>query len=425
VPLLLPFGIALEVLILCLALVAGWQLWQARDRLAQIPGLRPLALSSALLAGAGLASAIGAVRPALALLWVLSAIGYGLFAAFWILICRDPVRRRAVLIGAGLAVALWTFDALLQALTGIGLGGRAEADRLSGVFGSGDLKLGPVLAMLAPFLLVPLLQRQREGDSPADAAGASATAARERGRRWLLLLAFLALTTTILLAGARAGWIGYSVGLVGLVCFRYRQQPARLAQMLLLAAVVTLLLGSAGYALSERFAERVERTLRLLDGSRDGIDHALAGRLPIFETAARMSAANPLNGVGVRGFRYAYPEHAGADDPWLAADGARGAAHPHYWPLEVLAEQGLIGALAWLLLLAGVLRLWLRADARARLAALAPALALLVLLFPFNTHPALYSSFWQALFWWVLGLYLACLTHKVAGPGAFGAARNR
>lgn len=431
-PLLLPLGIALEVWILCLALLAGWQLWQRREHLTEIRGLRPLALISGLLLAAGLASAIGAARPTRSLFWVLSALGYSLFAAFWILRCQTADRRNAVLIGAGLAVALWTVDALLQALTGISLGGRAEADRLSGVFGSDDLKLGPVLAMLSPFLLVPLLQRRAEAavQTAPDPTVGAVSAAFARRRRWLLLLAFLALTTTILLAGARAGWIGYGVGLAGLVCFRYWQQPARLAHVLLLAAVLTAFLGGVGYALSERFVERVERTLSLVDGTREGIDHALAGRLPIFETAARMAAANPINGVGIRGFRHAYPDHARADDPWLAADGSRGAAHPHYWPLEVLAEQGLIGALAWLLLLACAWRLWLRTNAAARRTALAPALALLVLLFPLNTHPALYSSFWQALFWWLLGLYLVCASCPTVAcppldPDADGPARHR
>jgi O-antigen ligase len=330
-----------------------------------------------------------------------------------------------VLIGAGLAVALWTMDALVQALAGIGLGGRAEADRLSGVFGSGDLKLGPVLAMLAPFVLAPLL-RAREAQPVIAASSverAEPAPVLERRRKWVLILSFLALTAVILLAGARAGWIGYAIGLIALVCFHYRQQPAKLARMLLLASVTTVMLGGAGYALSERFAERVDRTLSFLDRTRDGIDYALAGRLPIFQTAASMAGSNPINGVGVRSFRYAYPEHAAASDPWVAADGSRGAAHPHYWPLEVLAEQGLIGALAWLLLLGGLLRLWHRADASGRSAALAPGLALLVLLFPLNTHPALYSSFWQALLWWAVGLYLGCVTATRTGPSA-GRASN-
>ncbi len=416
IPLLLPFGVALEVMILGLALVAGWQLWSQRSQLTQIPGLRPLALISTLLIAAGLCSAIGSSWPARPGVWVLSALGYSLFAAFWILRCQDPARRRALLTGAALPVALWTADALLQAVAGTSLGGRADADRLSGVFGSDDLKLGPVLAMLAPFLLVPLLARQGQNAEQSAPLAAPGLAAHTR-RRYALLLAFLALTVVVLLAGARAGWIGYAVGLFAMACFQYRQRPRKLVQLLAFALLAGVLLGSAGYALSERFAERVDRTLSLLDGSRAGIDYALAGRVPIFETAATMAAGNPVNGVGVRNFRHAYPEYAAADDPWVAADRSRGAAHPHYWPLEVLAEQGAIGALAWLAVLIVLIHRWRRADAGARSAALAPGLALLVLLFPLNTHPALYSSFWQALWWWALGMYLGCLGSRAQGSG--------
>lgn len=414
IPLLLPFGIALELLVLGLALVASWQLWSRRGQSMQRSGLRGLALIGALLIGAGACSAIGADWPARSMLWAISAVGYGLFAAFWILRCHDPLRRRAVLIGAALPVALWTVDALLQAVTGIGLGGRAEADRLSGIFGSNDLKLGPVLAMLAPFLLVPLLPRH----APHAEASAPSTAAnpdlRTRRRRYGLLLAFLSLTLVVLLAGARAGWIGYAVGLVALVCFHYRQRPRMLLQLLSFAFLSAALLGATGYVLSERFAERVDRSLSALDGSRAGIDHALAGRVSIFETAATMASSNPINGVGIRNFRHAYPQYAAPGDPWVAADRSRGAAHPHYWPLEVLAEQGAIGALAWLAVLILLIVRWRRASTDHRSAALAPGLALLVLLFPLNTHPALYSSFWQALWWWALGLYLGSLSSRSA-----------
>src|SRR5204862_816380 len=52
--------------------------------------------------------------------------------------------------GAALVVGLWVLDALVQAATGTGLGGHWAGDRLSGVFGDDNLKLGPVLAVLSP-----------------------------------------------------------------------------------------------------------------------------------------------------------------------------------------------------------------------------------------------------------------------------------
>ena len=45
-------------------------------------------------------------------------------------------------------------DAFVQMITGYSLAGAAEAERLSGIFGAGNLKLGPVLAVLSPFVFV-------------------------------------------------------------------------------------------------------------------------------------------------------------------------------------------------------------------------------------------------------------------------------
>ena len=52
---------------------------------------------------------------------------------------------------------------------------------------------------------------------------------------------------------------------------------------------------------------RMQRSLLALQGSEQALDEASAGRLRIWGTALRMSAAHPINGVGVRGFPgYAY-----------------------------------------------------------------------------------------------------------------------
>ena len=41
--------------------------------------------------------------------------------------------------------------------------------------------------------------------------------------------------------------------------------------------------------------------------------------------------------------------------------------------------------------------------------AFAPALALVAMCFPLNTHLAFYSAWWGLLFWWLLALYCAAL----------------
>jgi hypothetical protein len=76
--------------------------------------------------------------------------------------------RRVVTLGLGAIVLFWTSDALVEAATGWSLGkvlhphDPATADRLSGVFGAGNLKLGLIVCSLSPFALEALRERAAE-----------------------------------------------------------------------------------------------------------------------------------------------------------------------------------------------------------------------------------------------------------------------
>ncbi len=286
--------------------------------------------------------------------------------------------------GIALVTGFWCLDALLQAATGYGLGGAMAQDRLSGIFGAGNLKLGGVMALLAPFLLLE--------------------AWRWRGPI-ALLLALLALLVVVLLAGARAAWVGLALGsmLVGWQVFGARRAARALAALVPLLAM----LAAVGYVDSSRFAQRMDRTIAALSGDRAGLDHALTGRLQIWEAAWRMGAAHPLNGVGVRGFRYAYPEFANADDAFLA--NGEQVMHAHQIVLELWSETGALGLGVWLLAVAWAWRGLRRFPAAARRRALPASIALGVALFPFNTHYAMYSAFWGLLVIWLVGVWLALL----------------
>ena len=123
-----------------------------------------------------------------------------------------------------------------------------------------------------------------------------------------------------------------------------------------------------------------------------------------------MVAAHPLAGVGVRGFRYAYPQYAAPGDAFVDTKADEGAMHAHQLVLEVLSETGLIGLLLWVAGVFAALRAWRRADDAARRRAFAPALALAVMCFPLNTHLAFYSAWWGSVFWWLLALYVAAVS---------------
>jgi O-antigen ligase len=148
--------------------------------------------------------------------------------------------------------------------------------------------------------------------------------------------------------------------------------------------------------------------MNVLRGDAHGLDEALSGRVSIWYAAAGMIRAHPVNGVGIRGFRDAYPKYASSDDFWLSR-GEKGALHAHQIVLEVLSETGFIGLGLWLMGAALAVRAWRWALPAARKRATVPALALAVTAFPVNTSLAFYASFWGGVFLLLLALFAGSL----------------
>ncbi|HEY3520806.1 MAG TPA: O-antigen ligase family protein [Rhodanobacteraceae bacterium] len=387
--LLLPFGRASEAAVL--ACMIGALVLFVRS-----PALRKYAASKLLLAlwscyfVAALISAFDAVPPGKSWNTVAALIRFAPFGCYVCWIVRDDRRLRALHLFTGVLVALWALDAWAQILTGYSLGGQAEALRISGIFGADDLKLGPVLAVLSPFVL---------------------WSARTCLGRTGLIVALLFLLGPILLAGERSAWLMYALVAI-LFLWREARTPARFALWAVCACVVAALAVGIAWKTSPRFDQRMERTLEAFGGASQGLDTALSGRTDIWRTALKMYAAHPVNGVGVRDFRYVYPQFARPGDPFLSDEACgtgQGACHPHQIVLEVLDDTGTIGLALWLLAVALALRAWWRADAAARTRAAPAGLALFVMVFPLNTHLAFYSAWWGLLFWWLLALWIAGL----------------
>jgi len=384
---LLPVGRTAELPLVAAAVAGVAVAWRMRAALRAHPGLPLLLAAFAAYWLATAFSAFDAVDPRKAWTETAADLRYLPFGLYALAVLDTPVRRARFAWLIAIVVAFWTLDALAQAAFGTSLGGRLEADRVSGVFGDDNLKLGPVLAVFAPALLVEVLHRY--------------------GRR-AALVAWSVLAAAILVAGARAAWIAFALATLVLVVrvARDRRQLVAFAAIVIAAAS---LLAVAGYAISDRVAARVHRTATALAGDRAGVDHALAFRLPIWRTAIAMGAAHPINGVGVRGFRHAYPQYSEAGDRWVDAGSDTGASHPHQIVLELIAETGAIGLLLWLAAAAAFVAGWRRAGRAARHAAFAPGLGLVAMTFPFNTHLAFYSSFWGLVLWFLVAWFAAAL----------------
>ena len=309
--------------------------------------------------------------------------------------------RRTTFGGLAIIVGLWTFDALLQAAFGTsplfwGLDQLKQLishkpmcsaeevallDRLSGFLGPCNLKLGVVLASLSPFLLFGAGKRFGILGWVIAAAGAG---------------------VVIMLAGARAAWITY--GLV-LVFSGWPLLGWKRLLMVFAFGAATL----AGLAMtSTQLRERLERTAHALAADQNGVDMALSGRAQIWDAAWCMIKDEPINGVGARGFREAFP----ACDPLHGGKPAWGqgpAHHAHQIVLEILSETGAIGLLLWLAGAALAWRAWRYATPEAKERARPAMLALVVTVFPLNTHLAFYSTFWGGLTLMLAALYTGSL----------------
>jgi O-antigen ligase len=337
---------------------------------------------------AALISAPGAVAPEKSWSTVAALLRFLPFALFACVGLRNAALWPRLIDAIAMILVLWLLDAWVQIFTGYSIAGAISAERLSGIFGAGNLKLGPVLAVLSPFLFV---------------------AARTRFARRGLVAAFVLQLPPILLAGSRAAWLMYALVVLAFA-WREARTPLRFFAWSGAAAAIVALAAMLALHDSQAFAGRVARSLRALQGSEQALDEASAGRVRIWETASRMIAAHPITGVGVRGFRYAYPKYAQPGDTFVDTEGDEGAAHAHQIVLEILSETGVLGLLLWFVGAFHALRAWWCADRVARERALAPALALAAMCFPLNTHLAFYSaSAWGLLFWWLLALYCAAL----------------
>ena len=393
---LLPVGRSSEAGIGIGAVIGLVLAWRRRKTLWLNPGVRLATIAFACYWLAALISAPGAIAPEKSWSSVAVLLRFLPFVLFACLTLRDAAVWPRIIAGVAMVVVLWLLDAWVQIFTGYSIAGATDGSRLSGIFGADNLKLGPVLAVLSPFVFA---------------------AARARFGWRGLVVAFVFQLTPILFAGSRSAWLMFA--LVALV-FAWQQSRAPLRFVAWSAGAACLVAAAVVVALhdSTAFDARLQRSLLALQGSERALDEAGAGRVRIWGTAVRMIAAHPIGGVGVRGFRFAYAQFARPGDAFVDPATGEGAAHAHQIALEVLSETGVIGLILWIAGAVAAIRAWRRAGAQARERAFAPGLALIAMCFPLNTHLAFYSAWWGLLFWWLLALYCAALGAEDDRDGA-------
>jgi O-antigen ligase len=370
---LLPFGRLSEIPVLLLAVWGLVVLINNRQRLLQEAHLRTFTLVFAGMMALTVMASVDSLWPAKS--WLITLGQLRFYLAGLVLLChpRAALLLRNISSIVVLVLLFWCLDATIQALWGHNLLGiESYPGRLTGLFGQ-NVKLGPVLALFLPLILVWVSQLNS-------------------WLRWVLVIWVLVI---ILLSGTRSAWL-----MAAFVLAIYWWHHVRGRRLLLLAKSLLLTVFGAllMWQFSADFQQRVSRSMQLLQGDQQAIDFALADRLPIWHTAVNMYLAHPYNGVGPRAFRKAYQDHAAADDVWLAHSGK--ALHAHHWVLEIMAETGTIGLLIMIWL---IFRQSKAHWHRFRDPVIWPfGVALLAALLPVVSLYSLFSSFWSICLWWML-----------------------
>ena len=302
-----------------------------------------------------------------------------------------PARQRALALkGCAFVLLFWAVDGGVQALLGTDLLGIARhPERLNGLFNDRYQFFGPMLAMLSPL--------------PIEYA-------RRHWPRWALAVVFGLLWGIVLVAGMRAGWLAMGVvtGVYVLVMLQSRNPAWRRVGLVL--PLVGLVMAGVLYTSSDMVRERLDLSLKMLQGTEAAFDEGSSYRLPLWRAAVRMFEAHPVTGVGVRAFPIAYKTHAPPDDPHqIGGSVGKGGAHAHNIILEVMAEAGVLGLVGLLLTYVIGWGGWLKATRASRREALPWALVVFGLTFPFTSHFAIYGVTTSSAIWMFVGLWGASL----------------
>lgn len=330
-----------------------------------------------------LASLIGAVNLERS---AKSALLYPLYLFCGVFILREltrPGNLSRLCLALLLIVVFWCVDALIQYATGTNLLGYPYQDgMLSGMFHP-KLRLGIILAVLVPVALEALRNVNRDSLYP-----------------WLLLIPFI---VVVLLSGRRSAWLMLIIGLSAYLPLAVLSLSSKARYIITGALCVAVLLVGTVYFKSPDINRRIVVLTGML-GSEYQAERATSMRTPIWDTAYNMLQDNWLNGVGPRGFRYAYRNYADEDN-YFVRRGQDGQTHPHLVFLEIAVETGAIGLVGFILFYLIVLHYWWRG--RRSLSSAAWTSALLAATFPLNAHLAFYGSYWSGFLWLLVACMLA------------------
>ncbi|MHB1215046.1 MAG: O-antigen ligase family protein [Thiobacillus sp.] len=379
--LLLPFGRSSELPVLIMAILGGVLIWKHGKQAVWEGGAKTFSLLFLCLWIPIVLSVPDSLWFTKSLSTALTYPRIYLAGIYLIWMLREDLARQRLLKLSAWLLLFWVVDALIQAVVGYDLLGYAYPERLNGLFGPHSWKLGLTLAMLSPIVWEYVSRH---------------------GAKWQLALAWLGTVAVVLLASNRESWIVFAIASV-MWSWTYARRldfhPVKLLAPIVLIVVVA---GVGAYQINPKIAQRVDQSMAALDFSYEGLNTASSYRVHLWSNAVTVLENHPVNGAGVRSYRYAYTKYAENNDPYVSPDGI-GMFYAHQLLLEVGSETGmigLVGLLAFFVIFIRAGRQLKTEDALSRVA----WLGAFVWLFPLNTHTAIYSAYWSLLIGWLIAI---------------------
>jgi O-antigen ligase len=391
-----PFGRTAELFVLIMAVVGLNDLLRNRNQIRQNNAVAMFTLFFALFFLPSVLSLFDAVNVERSTKTVLGMLRFYLVGVFII----SRVERVDSHLKLGLAFAFivlfWAIDGWIQAVFGADLIGfpAASISRVSGIFDE-NARLG---LMIVPFLGIAFFAVKKQF-----------------GLNWAIGLSLL-LSATILISGDRAAWVSLMVT-VALLIVLFRRHLVSITWRQSVAILVGFSAITIAVLSIPQFNNRLGSALVGLDGSYESINKASSSRLPLWTTAFNMFADNPINGVGARSFRYAYPDYASKDDPFVdysqSREKQRGQTHAHQVVLEFASDTGFIGVIGYVVAIWLIYIKWLPTVVLKDAPASAGyVVSLAVVLFPLNTHQSFFSSHWGQIVWMLAALAISAMASE-------------
>ena len=335
-------------------------------------------------------SSVDSLDPQKSWIHSLAALRYLAAALAMSVLLSAPSARERVLRWTAYLLLFWAVDGFVQLFFGSDLFGIAmHPDRLNALFVKKYQFFGPTLAMLSPLVLEH---------------------ARRQWPPWAWAFTFTLILGAVMIAGMRAGWLTMAIVLGTYMVLMMKRENRELRTTIFAIPVLVMIIVGVSYLSSPLFQERLDVTRAFTLGSGATRDESSMERIPIFKTALTMYRENPVNGVGVRAFPVAYLEYAEPGDVHVRKSGGRsGATHAHNVVLEVMSDTGTIGLAGMLLALVFLWRHRTSTTPSERRDAFPFVLAVFLVLFPLNSHFAIYGTYTSSLIWFLVGLWASAL----------------